>query len=125
MIHRVRLFADRNPRLFIAMLIAFCLFVTMLTGFAFASDLKLAWDPSDDAAGYKVQLSTDLGGTWSEPRDAGNSLTFTWIGAPDSGLILFRASAYNFSGEAVNYKKGAWYCGDWGAPVPASALGLK
>jgi hypothetical protein len=90
-----------------------------------AADLYLAWDPSDGATGYTVQLSTDLGATWSETRDTGNSVTFTWTGAPDTGLVLLRASAYNAQGEATNYKKGAWYRGDWGAPSPASSLGLK
>lgn len=107
-------------RTLLALAIILCLGTSSL-----AADLNLAWDPSDDATGYKVQISTDLGDTWSEPRDAGNSVTFTWTGAPDTGLVLFRASAHNAQGEATNYKKGAWYRGDWGAPAPASALGLK
>lgn len=124
-IHRIRLWADRKPCLFIVMLIAVCILISVLSGFVFSADLKLSWDPSDGATGYRVQISTDLGKTWSEPNDAGDSVTLTWMGAPDTGLILFRVSAYNSQGEAVNYNKGAWYRGDRGAPAMASSLGLE
>ena len=90
-----------------------------------AADLSLSWDPADGATGYKVQISTTQGASWGETRDAGSQNTFTWTGAPDVGLILFRASAYNAQGEAINYTKGAWFNGAWNPPAQAGGLGLK
>jgi hypothetical protein len=96
-----------------------------LTTACYSADLPLAWDASANATGYKLQISTDMGATWGEVRDAGNSITFTWLGAPDTGLVLFRVSAYNTTGEAWGTTKGAWYCGTWVVPPPAVGLGAK
>lgn len=107
---------------------AICVFLSVfifLTAPTFSADLNLAWDPSDGTTGYRVQISTDLEATWGETRDAGSNTTFTWTGAPDDKLILFRAIAYNAQGEAVNYTKGAWYNGTWNPPASAKGLGLK
>lgn len=104
------------------LIIALCVF---LAAPAIAADLNLAWDASTGATGYKVQISTDQGATWGEARDTGNATTFTWTGAPDTGLTLFRVSAYNGQGETINYTKGAWHNGSWTVPAAATALGLK
>jgi hypothetical protein len=90
-----------------------------------AADLTLHWDTSAGATGYKLSSSTDLGVTWSVPRDAGNAQTFVWTGAPDTGLVLFRVSAYNAQGEAIRTEAGAWYRGDWELPTAAKGLGMK
>jgi hypothetical protein len=88
------------------------LLVTMFAGTALAADVPLSWDPVDGAVGYKVYASTDTGTTWTEIADvAATSVTLT--GEPDSGLILYRVSAYDANQEAVRTYSGAWYNGDW------------
>lgn len=91
----------------------------------YSADLPLAWDARSEATGYKLQISTDMGATWGEIRDAGNVQTYTWLGAPDTGLVLWRVSAYNATGEAWGTTKGAWYCGSWLVPPPAVGLGAR
>lgn len=103
----------------------FTVVVLCLSSPVLAVDTKLAWDPSVGASGYKIQMSVDLGKTWGEARDAGAGTTFTWVGAPDTGLLLFRVSAFNSTSEVINTRAGAWYCGDWVPPQPAGGLGLK
>lgn len=79
----------------------------MLT--AHAADVPLKWDPAQGATGYKIYLSQDQGVTWSTPLDVGNVTAFTYTGAPEDKLLLFRSSAYNEGGEAVRTWSGAWY----------------
>lgn len=117
-----------NQRNLMIVLLIMVLWFAMFFFFAklgLAADIKTAWDASDGAAGYKIQMSTDIGATWSEPRDAGNNTTFTWMGAPDTGLLLFRAAAYNQSQEVIRYEAGAWYNGSWKPPASPTGLGLK
>jgi hypothetical protein len=90
-----------------------------------AADLTLYWDAAPGATGYKLYASTDLGVTWSAPRDAGNVQTFIWTGAPSTGLVLFRIGAYNAQGEMIRTEAGAWYRGDWELPALAKGLGVK
>ena len=66
-------------------------------------------------------MSTDLGVTWSDPNDP---TLFTWTGAPDSGLLLFRATSVNNSSKAIRLNAGAWYNGDWKMPDPPSGVGV-
>jgi hypothetical protein len=89
-----------------------------------AFDAPLAWDAAPGATGYKVYASTDVGVTWSAPRDAGNQTTFVWLGARDTGLTLFRVSAYNAQGEAIRTDAGAWCNPTWIVPVAAKGLGI-
>jgi hypothetical protein len=89
-----------------------------------AYDAPLAWDAATGVTGYKVYASTDVGLTWSAPRDAGNKTTFTWLGASDTGLTLFRVSSYNAQGEAIRTEAGAWCNPAWVVPIAAKGLGI-
>jgi len=91
-----------------------------------AADVSLAWDPVDGATGYYVEMTTDPT-TWTdcERRDAGADASFIWTGAPETGLLLFRAVAYNEAGTAVQTKSGAWFNATWTLPDRAVGLGVK
>jgi hypothetical protein len=111
-----------KKRVFI--LLIFLPILVLTKGHGLAANVKLQWDLSPEAAGYKIYMSSDLGMTWSEARDAGNVLTYTWANVPDVGLILFRSSAYDASGEAIRYEAGVWYNGDW-ILRPTTGLGIE
>jgi hypothetical protein len=102
-------------------LIAFLL----MTGLANAADVTIAWNASPEATGYKIQMSTDNGATWDSGVDVGSVLTHTLLGVADSGLVLFRAVAYNNVDDAINSWSGAWYNRDWKPPTSASGLGVQ
>ena len=103
----------------------FAVIMVLMATTAFAADIPIAWDAAGGATGYKIQMSTDNGVTWSAGVDVANVLTYTLLGVPDSGLVLFRVLAYNSVGEAVNMWAGAWYNGDWKPPAVAGGLGIK
>jgi len=90
-----------------------------------AADINLAWNASEKATGYKIYQSVDNGATWESGLDVGNVLTYIVPFVPDSGLVLFRVSAYNTKGETITYWSGAWYNGDWRPPSPAGGLGIE
>jgi hypothetical protein len=92
---------------------------------AFGADVTMTWDVSPGATGYKVQMSTDKGVTWGVTRDAGNVTSYTWLGAPNTGLLLFRATAYNAANEAIRSDAGVWYCGDWVVPGKPKGVGVE
>ena len=93
--------------------------------FCFAADVTLEWDIAEGATSYKIQMSTDLGLTWAEERDAGSETTFVWTGAPDTGLLLFRAVASNAVGETARTWSGAFYNGDWRLPDSPGGTGIE
>lgn len=93
--------------------------VVLFATSVWAADVSLKWDPSTGAAGYKVYKSVDNGLTWDAGIDAGAATSFVAAGVPDSGLVLFRVSAYNARGEAIRSWSGAWFCGDWRLDSPA------
>lgn len=109
----------------LAMLLWFAMFLFFIR-LGFAADIKTAWDAS---AGGLLATKSKLALTWELPgRSPGmqaNSTTFTWDGAPDTGLLLFRAAAYNQSQEVIRYEAGAWYNGSWKPPANPTGLGLK
>lgn len=92
---------------------------------AHAADVKLAWDPSDNASGYRIYMSTDQGKTWDMGTDAGDVVQYNYPNVPDTGLILFRVSAYNSSNEVIRYEAGVWYCADWVPPTQPSGIGIE
>ena len=92
-----------------------------ITNFAYAADVTLKWDASANATGYKIYQSTDNGSSWDSGTDVGDVLTYTLSGVPDSGLVLFKVSAYNSQGEAVRSWSGAWYNGSWKLDDPSGA----
>ena len=102
------------------------LFFTLIIGFAvscLAADIDLNWDVSDGAVGYKVYQSVDTGQTWDEVGDV--VACTTPLVVPDSGLVLFRVSAYNNQGEVIRCDAGAWYNGDWTPPAQPTGTGIQ
>ena len=100
--------------------------ILLLATSSLAADLHMAWDPSPGATGYKLQISTDMGASWGEIRDTGSTVPeYTWLGAPDTGLVLFRVMSYNPHGEAWNTTHGVWANEAWVPPPLASGLGIQ
>jgi len=99
------------------------LFVTATT--CMAADVKLNWDPSTGATGYKVYMSTDKGTTWTTGTDVGNVTTYTYMNVPDTGLVMFRVSAYNTQSESIRFEAGVWYCKDWMPPKDPTGIGVE
>ena len=86
----------------------------------------MSWDASDGATGYKIYHSSDMGTTWDAGTDVGNVTTCVMPNVPDSGLQLYRASAYNANGEATRLNAGVWYWGDAPGPPPQpTGIGIK
>jgi len=106
-------------RLILAILFA------LITSPVWAADVSLSWDPSDNATGYRIYTSTDGGQTWDSGVDVGDVTEYTYTGVPDSGLVLFRVSAYNSSAEAIRYEAGAWYCAPWQPPNHPTGVGVE
>ena len=94
-------------------------------GVAQAADVTLSWDASTGATGYKLYKSLDIGKTWDTGVDVGNVTTFEYKDVEETGLVLFRASAYNTQGEAINYWAGCWYNHKWRPPESTGGLGIK
>ena len=93
-----------------------------------AASPTLSWDPNpaeQAVTAYSVQMSTDLGKSWGAEIPAGPATTITLTNVPDTGLVLFRVNAVNAQGKVPRTDAGAWYCGDWRVPTPASGTGLK
>lgn len=90
---------------------------------AIGADVPLSWEPVPNATSYKVQMSTDIGLSWTQERPAtGTSLL--WTGAPDTGLLLFRGIAIGPQGEAIRVDAGAWYNGSWSLNF-VKGMGIK
>ena len=97
------------------------------TGVAYADDVGLKWDAVAGAGGYKIYISTDGGNTWDYNTgiDVGNVTNYVYTNVPDTGMILFRASAYNGHGEKIRYKAGVFYCGDCSPPNEPTGIGIE
>jgi len=95
-----------------------------MCGMAFAADITLKWEVSTDATGYKIYKSLDLGVTWDAGLDVGNVTTHIYTGVEETGLVLFRVSAYNASGETISTWSGCWYNKIWQPPLSAQGLGV-
>ena len=98
--------------------------IFMFCGTSFAADVTLKWEASPDATGYKVYKSLDNGVNWDTGIDVGNVITYTYVNVEETGLVLFRVSAYNAAGEAISYWSGAWYNYLWMPPLSAQGLGV-
>ena len=91
-----------------------------------AADVILAWDVLPAAIGYKIYyISTDLAQTWDTGTDIGDVISYTYTDVPDTGIIMFRVSAYNNNGEAIRYDAGVWYCGDCKPSIRPSGIGVQ
>lgn len=100
----------------------FCLAVLGFTVNCLSADVFLVWEPAQYVTGYKIYRSVDNGVTWDAGIDVGNVTEYTYLAVPDSGLNLFRVSAYNAYGEVINSWAGSWFNGDWSPPTNATGL---
>ena len=97
----------------------------MLVGWllSHAATVNLAWDPVAGATMYRIYASADQGQTWAQVTEVGTPAA--QIIAPDTGLILYRASALNAQGEAIRFEFGAWYNGSWQLTLRPAGLGIQ
>jgi hypothetical protein len=84
--------------LFLVLIITICMLIG--TYFAHAADVKLDWDASEGATGYKIAMSLDLGVTWLTPLDMKMVKPYTYTGVPEDKLVLFKIAAYNANSES-------------------------
>jgi hypothetical protein len=96
----------------------------LLAGTALADQVSVSWEPVSGATGYKLQISTDNGTTWTDLVDAGPETSLR-VEVPSTGLVLIRAVSYNDRHTAIRYEYGAWYCGDWKPIDEPSGLGIE
>ena len=95
-----------------------------MSSMAMAVDIEMEWDVSPGATGYKIYKSIDNGVTWDSGIDVGNIIEYTYLNVEETGLVIFRVSAYNDAGESVTYWAGAWYNHLWLPPAPTAALSI-
>lgn len=108
-----------------AAFLAVFLGLALLAGAAGAADVSMVWDPAPGAASYKIQMSTDQGATWPTERIVATGTAYTWTGAPDTGLLLFRAVSVNTQGSAIRTEAGVWFNGSWKLPAQTGGFGVK
>lgn len=97
------------------------LLIVLFATSVWAADVTMSWDASEGATGYKIYQTVDNGLTWDAGTDVGNVTQYTVINVPDSGLVLFKVSAYNTQNESIRSWSGAWYNGDWKLDSPSGA----
>ena len=95
-------------KLILAVLSIF-LFSTVAPG----ADVVHKWDTTINADGYRLYQSVDNGVTWVQVGLDTTETTMVALGVPDSGLVLFRVSAFNAVDETIREWSGSWYNGDW------------
>jgi hypothetical protein len=89
--------------------------VALLCVTAQAADFTLKWDATPNATGYRIYRSVDMGATWTMVQEVGAVTEYTLTGQPDA-LTLYRAGAFNGTGEVVRYTAGVF---NWeSAPQP-------
>lgn len=94
-------------------------------GISHAADLKMGWDPSKGATGYKLYMSLDNGKTWDAGVDVGNVTEYLYKDVVETGLVLFRVSAYNDSCEVINWDSMVAYNYLWKPPDRTTGLGIQ
>ena len=110
---------------FLPVVFASLLFLLSLSPAVWAIDNTLRWLPAQGAEGYKIYQSTDNGTTWSPPVDVGNVTETTLTNVPESGLVLYKVSAYNALQETITEWQGAWFNALWMPPGATVGLGVK
>lgn len=76
------------------------LFLLVLLGSsAQANQVTLAWDPSDDATGYRLYWGTESG-VYSQSQDVGNITSYTVPLLVNTITYYFSVTAYNEAGES-------------------------
>ena len=90
-----------------------------------AADLTLSWDPVVNAKGYRIYKSLDVGTTWSMYRDVLLVVPYKLTTQEETGLILYRVSAYfNDGSELICYDSGAFFNFKWDQHSPGGS-GIK
>jgi hypothetical protein len=99
---------------------------------ALAADLDFKWRGVAGATNYFIEYSTDQGTSWIGKKltgaltmDAQGEVTWTYPGAPETGLLLFRVSAQNANGSATRVECGAWYNHLWKPLSPPSGGAIQ
>jgi len=92
---------------------------------ALCADVPLQWNVAPGATSYKIQMSTDSGITWPTERVVSSGTAFTWLGAPETGLVLFRAVAVNAQRTTIRTDAGVWYNKLWQLPTAVGSLGAN
>lgn len=90
----------------------------------FAGSVTIKWDASQEATGYKVYASYDLGTTWDDGTDVGNVTEYVYE-VPDEGWVMFMISAYNESGEVRRMDSGVWVNKALVLPFPPQGVGVE
>src|SRR5574343_249832 len=90
--------------------------LVLVASTAQAVDIPLQWKAVDRATDYFIEISTDSGATWIGKKftgpltaDAQGFVSWTYPGAPETGLVMFRCSSQNAAGVATKTEGGAWY----------------
>lgn len=84
-------------------------------GQVLAADVPLTWNKVSRADAYSIDMSVDGGVTWTGSQPAGDGGPdpvdghFTYLGAPEDTLVLFRISALTSTETATRTWSGAWY----------------
>ena len=101
------------------------LLTILIASVAYGADKQLNWDAAAGATGYKIYMSIDNAVTWDAGIDVGNVTTYLYTNIPDTGVVLFRFSAYNVNGEAIRYDSMVAHCGDCGPPQAVPGVGIQ
>lgn len=106
--------------------------LVILSPSVWAADVTLSWDVSAGATEYRLSMSTDVGGTWTQvavlPASACDSTAArceTTLAIAESGYVLLRVAAANANGETIRYDAGVWHCGDCVPPDPVRNQGVQ
>jgi hypothetical protein len=95
-----------------------CLFL-LIPVVCFSASADLLWHAVPGATGYKIWQSVNNGVSWTMVKDVsgGTVVTTTLTNVPDTGLVLFRFSAYSAQNETIRMDAGVWFNGTW-KPLP-------
>ncbi len=112
--------------------------ITLLTlfvsiGTALSADVNLSWNQAEGATGYKLQISTDGGITWTEVTGfsvtlftEGNlNLAKTTITVPDDVLVLGRVASFNSVATSWRYESGFFVNSAWKIPERPTGGGVQ
>lgn len=99
--------------------------VILMVGIARAAEVTLNWDAVPGATGYKLYMSSDQGASWDPGTDVGDVTSYSVTGVLEDRLVMWRASAYNASNEAIRFEAGVWYDHRLKPVNAASGLGVK
>lgn len=108
-----------------ALVIVWSVALLVVVSMSWAAEVTLNWDAVPGATGYKLYMSTDQGQTWDTGLDVGDVTTYAVAGVVEDRLVMWRASAYNASNEAIRFEAGVWYDHRLKPVNPTSGLGVK